>query len=45
MKTDLKLLKDTYQEYQETSGPNNKLGQLVEVFETCENYLNASTQP
>lgn len=26
MKTDLKLLKDTYQEYQEASGPSKKLG-------------------
>lgn len=45
MKSDLKLLKDTYQEYQEASGPSKKLGQLVEVFQTCEDYLTASSPP
>jgi len=39
MKADLKLLKDTYQEYCEASGPSQKIGKLVEVFQTCEDYL------
>lgn len=32
MKQDLKLLKKTYSEYQEASGPNRKLGQIVDIF-------------
>ena len=44
MKQDLKLLKDTLKEYKEASGPNEKLGQIVEIFQTCENYLDASSK-
>ena len=43
MKQDLKLLKATYSEYQDASGPNKKLGQIVDIFQKCEDYLSSSS--
>ena len=39
MKLDLKIMQDTYAQYSASAGPGKQMGNLVEVFQTCENVL------
>ena len=39
MKVDLKIMQDTYAQYSASTGVGKQMGNLVDVFQTCENVL------